>query len=251
MAAEPDRVAAARPRAGLVARTLALLALAASLALPAGDAEAAARWGWLGVRIRDLSEQEMNEISQRHGIREGFGAMIVEVMKETPAETSGLRNGDLVVGFRDRPVVDTRSLQRLISRAGVGETVQLTVLRRDEGRRGVAVRLAPMPDPVAAERVAAEFGFFVREAEPSGDLGPPRRVAGAPPTVAGILPRSRADAAGLQAGDVLVEVNGRGVETIASVHEALLGVAVDGPLSLVVRRDRDRVAVRIAGLPTR
>ena len=41
---------------------------------------ATGRWGWLGVRVRDLSEQEMAEISTRHGIREGFGAMIVEVL---------------------------------------------------------------------------------------------------------------------------------------------------------------------------
>ena len=62
---------------------------------------AATRWGWLGVRIRDLSEQEMDDISKKHGLREGFGALIVEVMKETPAETAGLQNGDLVVAFKD------------------------------------------------------------------------------------------------------------------------------------------------------
>src|SRR5678815_3906930 len=93
-------------------------------ALPGGAAE---RSGWLGVRIRDLSEQEMDEISTRHGIREGFGAMIVEVIKETPAERSGLRTGDLVVAFRDRPVVDTRMLVRLIGRSTVRGTVSPTV----------------------------------------------------------------------------------------------------------------------------
>src|SRR5262249_22736260 len=34
-----------------------------------GQAQAVT-WGWLGVRIRDLSEQEMDEISQKHGLRE-------------------------------------------------------------------------------------------------------------------------------------------------------------------------------------
>ena len=45
----------------------------------------AAQWAWLGVRIRDLSEQEMNEISSRHGLREGFGVFIVDVIEGTPA----------------------------------------------------------------------------------------------------------------------------------------------------------------------
>src|SRR6266849_9533008 len=111
---------------------------------------AATRWGWLGVRIRDLSEQEMDDISKKHGLREGFGALIVEVMKETPAETAGLQNGDLVVAFKNRLVVDTRALQRYVAAAGVGETVTLTVLRREQGRRPVPVRIGPMPDAVAA-----------------------------------------------------------------------------------------------------
>src|SRR6266850_1089616 len=114
-----------------------LVLLSLLLLLLTAPAEPASKaWGWLGVRIRDLSEQEMEEISQKHGLREGFGVMIVEVMKETPAEASGLKNGDLVVAFRERPVVDTRTLQRLVASTSAGETVPLTVLRRDDaGRR--------------------------------------------------------------------------------------------------------------------
>ena len=222
-------------------RVLGALALLACLVAPApGQCEAAARWGWLGVRIRDLSEQEMNEISRRHGIREGFGVMIVEVMKETPAETSGMQNGDVVVGFRDRPVVDTRTLQRLISRAGVGETVQLTVLRT-AGRRPIAVRLAPMPEPVAAERVSAEFGFLVRDPElgPGPGVRPPESL----PAVSVVFRGSRAEAAGLKVGDVLVEINGRPVVTLDAVRAALVDVPLERPLPLTVRRDEVRLAL--------
>lgn len=227
-------------RGRLVLGALALLACLVAAA-PGGDA--AARWGWLGVRIRDLSEQEMNEISQRHGIREGFGVMIVEVMKETPAETSGLRDGDVVVGFRDRPVVDTRTLQRLISRAGVGETVQLTVLRREVGRRPIAVQLAPMPEPVAAERVSAEFGFLVRDPEVGPGTGPGTgaRAPGSVPAVAAVFRGSRAEAAGLKVGDVVVEINGRPVVTLEAVRAALVETPLERPLPLTVRRDETRL----------
>src|SRR3989337_1186031 len=121
-----------RVRVAAAAGVLALVAWA-------GLAAAAGGWGWLGVRIRDLSEQEMEEISKRHGIREGFGAMIVEVLKETPAARAGLQDGDLVVAFKDRPVVDTRSLQRFVAATPAGEEVALTVLRAEEGRRALRV----------------------------------------------------------------------------------------------------------------
>lgn len=221
-----------------------LLSLAfVMLAIGASETGATGRWGWLGVRIRDLSEQEMDEISQRHGIREGFGVLIVEVLKETPAEASGLRSGDLVVGFWDRPVVDTRTLQRLISRAGVEETVALTVLRREEGRRRVSVRLAPMPEAVAAERVAAEFGFLIREPEAQAEPG--ARRPSAVPAVTAVLRGSRAEQAGLKVGDVLVEVDGRPSLTLDAARGALVTVSLERPLPLVVEREGERLPLTL------
>ncbi len=215
------------------------------LLVPVGPADAASKaWGWLGVRIRDLSEQEVEEISQKHGLREGFGVVIVEVMKETPAEASGLKNGDLVVAFREQPVVDTRTLQRLVASTSAGETVPLTVLRRDDGRRRVSVRVGVMPDTVAADRIAAEFGFLVRDPDAQGDGGG-ARLSDGPPTVGAVVGRSSAEAAGLQVGDVLVEVNGRQVLTLAATREALLGSSLERPLPLVVSRDSERLALTL------
>jgi serine protease Do len=223
-----------------MARLLAAVMVLGAL-VGAAAAEAAPRWGWLGVRIRDLSEQEMNEISRKHGLREGFGALVMDVLKETPAEAAGLRNGDLVVAFKNRPVVDTRTLQRYIASASVGETVTLTVFRRDQGRQPVEVRIGPMPEAVAADRVSSEYGFLLREPEarPEAPGAPP--PAG-PPTVAVVLPGGRAEGVGLQVGDILVEIDGKPVENLEGVRAALLGLAERSPLALVVRRDRQRLS---------
>jgi len=226
-----------------VTKRLALLALLLAVLAPAQPASAA--WGWLGVRIRDLSEQEMEEISNRHGLREGFGVVIVEVMKETPADLSGLKTGDLVVAFRDRPVVDTRTLQRLVASTSAGEAVPLTVLRRDDdGRRRVTVRVGAMPDTVAADRIAAEFGFLVRDPDAPAERAAPQ-LSGGPPAVGAVVARSAAEAAGLQVGDVLVEVNGRQVLTLAAVREALLAASLERPLPLVVRREAERLPLTL------
>jgi serine protease Do len=230
-----------------VKRAVLTVLLLAALAAPA--LAAAPRWAWLGVRIRDLSEQEIEDISKRFGMREGFGAVIVEVIKETPAAAAGLETGDLVVAFRDRPVVDTRGLQRAIATTTVGETVRLTVLRREEGRRPVQVRVGPMPDQVAAERVAAEYGFLVRDPDGQPELGGARPTVA--PSVAAVLPKSRAERAGLKVGDVLTEVNGRPVVSLAAVREALLAAGPDGPLPLVLRRDQERIVVTLEPVMSR
>jgi len=217
---------------------VAWLLFLAVLVLPA-EAEAAS-WGWIGVRIRDLSEQEMEEISLRHGIREGYGAFIVEVLRDTPAAQSGLKPGDLVVAFKEGPVVDSRSLQRLVAATPVGEEVSLTVLRGDEGRRRLSVRLGSMPPEVVAQRVAAEFGFLVQEAGSEAEAR-----LGTAPTVAVVVKGSRAERGGLQIGDLIVEVNGRPVLSRQAVGEALAEATLDQPLKLAVRREGQRLVLTL------
>jgi len=201
----------------------------------AASAVGATQWAWMGVRIRDLSEQEMDEIAKRHGIREGFGVVIIEVMEGTPAEKAGIKSGDLVVAFEERPVTDTRLLQRLIGGAGAGQGVRLTVLRTD-GRRRLEVRLAAMPRAVLGERIAAEFGFLVREPEPAGS---------AAPTISGVIQRSAAERAGLEVSDVILEVNDRAVETREALREAMADASIEGPLRLTIRRGGSRLSMTL------
>jgi len=217
------------------------LLLLAVLALPV--AVHAAGWGWMGVRIRDLSEQEMEEISLRHGIREGYGALIVEVLRDTPAAQSGLRSGDLVVAFKDGPVVDTRSLQRLVAGTPVGEEVSLTVLRGNEGRQRLRVQLGSMPPEVVAERIAAEFGFLLQESSSDADGG--ARLAAAS-TVAMVLKGSRAEQGGLKIGDLIVEINGRPVLSREALKEALAAATLDQPLRLAVKREGEPLALTVS-----
>jgi serine protease Do len=213
---------------------LALLVLAVAV-----DAAAARPWAWLGVRIRDLSEQEMDEISKAHGIREGFGVFIVDVLAETPAARAGLKNGDVVVAFEGRPVTETRLLQRLIATAAPESEIKLVVLRRD-GRHALPVRLMTMPRDVAGDRVAALFGFFLREPALGDAAGPVGT-----PVVAAVERRSVAERGGLRQGDVVLQVNERPVVSREAAREALADASPDRSLHLVVRRDADQVPVTL------
>lgn len=228
--------------------------LAATLIVLVASGVDARPWSWLGVRIRDLSEQEMEEIASRHGIREGFGVVIVEVMADTPAARAGMKSGDIVVAFGERPVVETRLLQRLIASAPVDRDTSLTVLR-PEGRRALKVRLTSMPRAVAGERVAAELGFALRDVRQSIEPGQLMRVppepGGAPadpatPTVGVVARGGAAEKAGLAVGDVIIEVGDRPVVTADAAREALSDRELDRPLPLTVRRGDRRLSLTLS-----
>jgi serine protease Do len=223
----------------------ALLALALTLLIaPVADART---YPWLGVRIRDLSEQEMEEISARHGIREGFGVYIVDVIEGAPAQRAGLKRGDIVVAVNGRPVVETRLLQRLVASASLESDVRLTILR-PEGRQQLGIRLAVMPPAMAGERTAADFGFVLREPETPGQ--PVGRTLDAPPpgvpAVVAVLKGSAAESAGLTVGDVIVDVDGRPVPTGEAAREALAAADLTRPLRLTVRRGAEQRSVTLA-----
>jgi S1-C subfamily serine protease len=195
------------------------------------------------VRIRDLSEQESEELSKKHGIREGFGVVIVEVMEGAPAQRAGMKSGDIVVAVDDRPVTETRVLQRLIAAGPVEREARLTVLRA-EGRRTLPVRLVAMPRPIAGERVAAEFGFILREPDPQQDPNV-RRPGANLPAVTLVVRGSAADRAGLQNGDVIVQINDTSVVSRDAAREALADLAPEQPFKLTVRRSGSLVGLDV------
>lgn len=221
------------------ARRLVLALVLLGLVATVADAR---QYAWLGVRIRDLSEQEMDEVARRHGIREGFGVFIVEVIEGAPAAKAGLESGDIVVAFDDRPVTEGRMLQRLIASASLDTSVKITVLRTD-GRRSLAIRLAAMPQAVAGERVATEFGFVLREPDAEG----PRVESGqgGAPAIAAVLRGSAAERAGLEVGDVILQVNARPVMTRDTAREALADTEPERALRLTVRRSGRHVSLTL------
>ena len=224
---------------GLVRRALVALLLVATAASPL---LAAQRYGWLGVRIRDLSEAEAEDLAVKLGVREGYGVVIAEILKDAPAETSGLRAGDLIVSIEGRPVVETRVLQRLVGATPAGEELKLVVLREGQ-RRELRVRVGAMPDDAVADRVAAEFGFLVRDTAP--DEVPSASTGIRPAVVAAVLERSAAERGGVKVGDRVLAVNGTTTATVDAFRRGLQEVELGRDLRLRVERRGEPVELTL------
>jgi S1-C subfamily serine protease len=74
------------------------------------------------------------------------GALVQRVLPASPAETAGLRRGDLVVGVADQPVPDPASLLERVEHSSVGEPLPLTVVR---GQRELSLTIKPAALPHA------------------------------------------------------------------------------------------------------
>jgi S1-C subfamily serine protease len=74
------------------------------------------------------------------------GALISEVHPGSPADTAGLRAGDIVVDFAGAPVTSIDALHRELTGERVGVPVPIRILRRGSPRRVIVVPV----DPAAA-----------------------------------------------------------------------------------------------------
>jgi membrane-associated protease RseP (regulator of RpoE activity) len=84
--------------------------------------------GRLGVRVEDLN----GDLGQYFGVPDGKGALIVEVMKETPAERAGLKSGDVITRLGDRTISDASDLIEAVGEAD--GKVSLRVVRKGDAR---------------------------------------------------------------------------------------------------------------------
>lgn len=97
------------------------------------------RRGWLGVQIQTVTP----EIAESLGLGKERGALVAGVMKSSPAEAAGVKQGDVIVAFDGKPVDESRKLPRMVAETGVGEDVPVRVWR-DGKEMGLTVRLGEL-----------------------------------------------------------------------------------------------------------
>jgi len=97
--------------------------------------------GWIGVALQPMSL----ELAQAMGVPDARGAIVARIYPGSPAESAGLAQNDVIVGFDGVPIEDYHQLQRMSSEAEVGRTVKLDVVRRKEKKR-LELKVAEAPD---------------------------------------------------------------------------------------------------------
>lgn len=117
--------------------------------LPQLLARGKVEWGWLGVGIEEITEENAGEF----GLSEPRGVAIQRVIPGQPAEQGGIRAKDVIVAVDGSPIGTPRELQRIIATTPVGKTVRVTLLR--EGKE-TEVRVTIGLFPEAGAEPSAE-----------------------------------------------------------------------------------------------
>lgn len=158
------------------------------------------RRGFLGAQLQDLDP----DLAEAFGIKARTGAVLVNVIENSPAARAGLQPGDVVVEINGETVESAAALRNEVALSRVGEKLTLTYIREGK-RRNIKIKVAEretaeMPSDLRNERLAgATFGDIPEQSPAFG------RIRGV--MVFEVEQGSRVAAAGLREGDIISSVN--------------------------------------------
>ncbi|KUY73567.1 peptidase [Burkholderia cepacia] len=192
--------------------------------------------GRLGVAVQEVSQA----LARSFGLASPDGALITMVEPDGPAAHAGLQPGDVVLAVDGKPVAESADLLGTVALMRAGRQADLLVWRAGKARHVIAT-VATFDSgsaPASGEQGPARFGLALRAATEQE-----RQRLGVGQALVVEQASGQAARAGLQAGDIVLSVNGTPVANIGALMTEI--DAARGNVALLVQRGGTRLYVPI------
>ncbi len=191
--------------------------------------------GWLGVNIQDLK----GELAEYYGAKSSEGVLVTDVVPGNPADKAGIKAKDIITAVDGEKIKTSRELTAKAATLPVGDTTKITVLR-DGKEKTFDVKVAKRPLTVADAgkpqvEKEGEYGLQVTDLTPEmAQRLKTSRENGV--VVVGVRPDSKAAKAGVQQGDLILEVNRQAVSSTGELKQLLAKHKGGEGIALLVQR---------------
>ncbi|HMK36424.1 MAG TPA: DegQ family serine endoprotease [Desulfomonilaceae bacterium] len=200
--------------------------------------------GLLGVNIQDLNES----LAKSFGKTDVNGALVAQVVPGSPAEKAGIKPGDIIVEFNNKPISGAAELKNLVGQTEPGHAAKLKIFR-DKKTIDVDVSISERTAKAAAAvgqaatpEVSKEFGVTLEALSPeaASQLG---LKPGEGIRIKEVSPDGQGARIGLKAGDVILDADGKPVADVAGFSKDVAEAKKNGIIRLKIQRDSATIYV--------
>ncbi|MER3422649.1 MAG: serine protease [Nitrospiraceae bacterium] len=213
--------------------------------------------GWMGIAIQEITPALAKSFKLPE--QRKTGVLISDVNEEGPAAAAGLKRGDVIIAFEDKEVKNVSQLRNMVARTIVGRTAKVRVLR-DGKEQLLTVKIAerpsdemlarkePSPPPQQEtvkppDNVLAALRVQALDAAIMSQLNLPSKTTGV--VINHVEPGSMAEAAGLQRGDVIQEINHEVVKSLEDYQKISAKIKKDEMAVLLLSRQGNNLFVAV------
>jgi serine protease Do len=195
--------------------------------------------GWLGVMIQAITP----DLQTKLGLKSTKGALVADITDGSPGGKADLKTGDVITAFDGKEIVDSNDLPMIVAGTPVGKNVKIEILRNGD-KKVLDAKIAELmeteektPSATGGEGdIKNELGFK------AGDITPEMAEQFNLINKSGVIileveNGSLAEEAGLQPGDIVVEIDKEKITTLNQFNKKIRTYKTGDTILFLVKRE--------------
>jgi len=195
--------------------------------------------GWLGVMIQKITP----DLAESFKLDQTEGALVGDVIPNSPAERAGIQRGDVIVRFDSHEVRTMESLPKIVGGTPPGKAVKVEVIR-DGKKKTLSVTIAVLTDEKMKVAALDPMGIQVQDITP--DIAQSlnlEEVEGV--LVSDVTPGESGGDAGLKRGDIITEVNRKKIKNTSDYERVTTKLKRGGTALMLVKRGGTTIYIAV------
>jgi serine protease Do len=191
--------------------------------------------GWLGVVIQKVTP----ELAATFGLKESEGALVSDVMENSPASKANIARGDIITSFDGKKIKEMDQLPKIVATVEIGKKVKLGIVRdgkplelevvieetKEEGRESQAATEVEKYFGLVVQNITAEIARHLNLKDRRGVI------------VTDVQPGSLAEEGDIRAGDIIKEINKKPVKNVDDFRQTVKEARPKDGIVMLVKRE--------------
>ena len=200
--------------------------------------------GWLGVSVQSITP----ELAKQFNLKEEKGALVGDVVEESPAEKAGIQRGDIITAYEGKKIDEPYQLRNMVANTSPSKEVELTIVRENTTK---TIKVTISEQPAEVQKLSkGEYenllrGVTIQNLTPEiyKQLNLPKKLKG---VVVSEIDEESPAAMVLTQGDIIQEINRKKITSTRDYENIVAKIKPEEDILLLVFRNGSSIYITLS-----